>query len=198
MRAGAEARRARGIGHLAGGFEAFQAAKSRDLEKRTRSVFGRGGCYWAIAARRRRPYAKPRQEPRGAPGTGETRKTEPALYRDRMDTAYRLYLGARNIGSRAFSDRDIALVEAILNEHFHGWTTVKAIGRWKGKTEEALVITFTSHGIKTPPTNNANPPDGAVDTESARATLASCVNQLKMHLGQESVLLEQGGAVGVR
>jgi hypothetical protein len=111
--------------------------------------------YWAIAARRRRQYAKPRQEPRGAPGTGETRKTEPALYRDRMDTAYRLYLGARNIGSRAFSERDIALVEAILNEHFHGWTTVKAIGRWKGKTEEALVITFTSHGIKTSPMGNA-------------------------------------------
>lgn len=115
-----------------------------------------------------------------------------------MDTAYRLYLGARNIGSRAFSERDLALVEAILNEHFHGWTTVKAIGRWKGKTEEALVITFTSHGIKTPEADKAHAGAGAVDAESARATLASCVNQLKKHLGQESVLLEQGGAVGIR
>ena len=115
-----------------------------------------------------------------------------------MDTAYRLYLGARNIGSRAFSDRDIALVEAILNEHFHGWTTVKAIGRWKGKTEEALVITFTSHGIKALQTDQTNSASGVADTESARATLASCVNQLKTHLGQESVLLEQGGSVGVR
>jgi hypothetical protein len=115
-----------------------------------------------------------------------------------MDTAYRLYLGARNIGSRAFSERDLALVEAILNEHFHGWTTVKALGRWKGKTEEALVITFTSHGIKTAQTHKAVAADGALDAESARATLASCVNQLKKHLGQESVLLEQGGAVGIR
>ena len=110
-----------------------------------------------------------------------------------MDTAYRLYLGARNIGSRRFSAQDIATVEAILNEHFHGWTTVKAVGRWQGKTEETLVITFTSHGIK-----NADP--SADDTAGAKASevVERCVRRLKDHLGQESVLLEQGGAVGIR
>jgi hypothetical protein len=117
-----------------------------------------------------------------------------------MNTAYRLYLGARNIGSRAFSERDLALVEAILNEHFHGWTTAKAIGRWKGKTEEALVITFTSQGIKTSPSGGAAAADTlaeTIDAKTASAALERCVARLKEHLGQESVLLEQGGAVGI-
>ena len=109
-----------------------------------------------------------------------------------MDTAYRLYLGARNIGSRRFSAKDIAAVEAILNEHFHGWTTVKAVGRWQGKTEETLVITFTSHGIK----NAAPSPDDAGDANAAHV-VERCVRSLKDHLGQESVLLEKGGSVGV-
>lgn len=106
-----------------------------------------------------------------------------------MDTAYRLYLGARNIGSRRFSDHDLSTVEAILNEHFHGWTTVKAVGRWQGKTEETLVITFTRQGVK-PVASSA----GAAD---AKASVERCVGRLKAHLGQEAVLLEEGGSIHV-
>lgn len=101
-----------------------------------------------------------------------------------MNIASRLYLGARNIGSRCFSVSDLAAVERILNEHFHGWTTVKAVGRWQGRTEETLVITFTTHGVKP-------------IAETTRATVEICVGRLKDHLGQESVMLEEGGTVGM-
>jgi hypothetical protein len=176
MRAGAEARRARGIGHPAGGFGAFQAARLKKA-RRDRSP-GSGGT-----------------------GTDKLEAAALAALSSHMNTAYRLYLGARNIGSRVFSERDLAMVEAILNEHFHGWTTAKAIGRWRGKTEETLVITFTSEGIKMPrtgPSADHAPAETMIDAKSASAALERCVAQLKEHLGQESVLLEQGGPVGIR
>lgn len=98
-----------------------------------------------------------------------------------MNLAYRIYLGARNTESRVFSPHDIAVVESILDEHFQGWTTAKAIGSWLGETEEALVITVTSKGIKSP--------------QIAPLTcIEACAGRLKDHLGQESVMIEEGGA----
>lgn len=101
-----------------------------------------------------------------------------------MDLAHRLYLGARNSGSRRFSPQDLAAVETTLDAVFHGWTTVKGVGRWRGETEETLVITFTTRSIKPAAETNA-------------VALENCVRRLKELLGQEAVLLEQGGPVGV-
>jgi len=111
-----------------------------------------------------------------------------------MNTAYRLYLGARNIGSCRFSREDLANVEAILNEYFHGWTSAKAVGRWQGKTEETLVITFTSQVLRSS-SGRSDESTPQARTRPAEAALECCVRRLKEHLGQESVLLEQGGAV---
>lgn len=97
-----------------------------------------------------------------------------------MNLAYRIYLGARNAERRAFSPRDIAIVEDILNAHFQGWTTVKAVGCWLGETEETLVITITGKGVKSP--------EVAVQT-----CIEACARRLKDHLGQESVMIEEGG-----
>lgn len=99
-----------------------------------------------------------------------------------MDTAYRIYLGARNTESRTFSPRDEARVEEILDEHFHGWTTAPGAGRWKESTEEMRVITLTPRSAKR----------GAA---SAAASIEDCARRLKEHLGQEAVMLEQGGTV---
>jgi hypothetical protein len=99
-----------------------------------------------------------------------------------MNTAYRIYLGARNTESRTFSPREIEAVETILNEHFHGWTTAQAVGSWQGATEEAMVITVTTRAARQGP-------------ESARAAIENCATRLKDQLGQESVMLETGGGV---
>lgn len=97
-----------------------------------------------------------------------------------MNLAYRLYLGARNNARHAFSPEDLAAVEAILDEHFLGWTTAKALGRWRGRTEETLVITVTGRGVRR--------------TDSpANACLVRCAERLKALLGQESVMIEEGG-----
>lgn len=98
-----------------------------------------------------------------------------------MNLAYRIYLGARNTQSRVFSPQDVEIVEAILNEHFQGWTTAKAAGSWLGKTEETLVITVTSRGIR-------------AGDSSALDAIEACATRLKEYLGQESVMIEEGGA----
>lgn len=98
------------------------------------------------------------------------------------NTAHRIYLGARNTVNRAFSDRDVALVEAVLNDHFEGWTTAQATGCWQGRTEETLVITVTTKATKRGPSETA-------------AAIELCARRLRDHLGQESVMLEQGGPV---
>ncbi len=99
-----------------------------------------------------------------------------------MDTAYRIYLGARNTGDRTFSPDDEARVEAILDEHFHGWTTFAGAGRWRGRDEEIRVITLSPRAAK----KGAN---------TAAASVETCARRLKEHLGQEAVMRELGGAV---
>lgn len=98
-----------------------------------------------------------------------------------MNLAYRIYLGARNTESRRFSPRDLEIVEGILNEFFQGWTTARALGSWEGKTEETALITVTTRGVK----------PGAL---APKAAVEACARKLKAHLGQESVLIEVGGA----
>ncbi len=98
-----------------------------------------------------------------------------------MNLAYRLYLGARNNARHAFSPEDIAAVETILGEHFLGWTSARAVGRWRDQNEETLIITVTSRGLR--------PAD-----DPAPACLARCARRLKDLLGQESVMIEEGGA----
>lgn len=100
---------------------------------------------------------------------------------ERVNLAYRLYLGARNNARHAFSPEDLAAVEAILDEHFLGWTTAKALGRWRGQGEETLVIIVTTRGVRR-------------TDETAAACLERCAARLKTLLGQESVMIEEGGA----
>jgi hypothetical protein len=99
-----------------------------------------------------------------------------------MNVAYRLYLGARNHARHAFSPQDLAAVEAILGGHFLGWTSARATGCWRGRVEETLVITVTSRGLRG-------------EELPARERLAQCAAELKDLLGQESVMVEEGGAV---
>lgn len=65
-----------------------------------------------------------------------------------MNLAYRIYLGARNSARRRFSPDDVARVERVLDEFFQGWTTTRASGSWLGRTEETLILTVTTRGLR--------------------------------------------------
>lgn len=97
-----------------------------------------------------------------------------------MHLAYRLYLGARNTTRGRFSAHDRAQVARILDEYFQGWTTSRATGSWGGRAEQTLILTVSSRGLR-------------AEGLTPLVAIEACAAHLKDFLGQEAVMIEEGG-----
>ena len=97
-----------------------------------------------------------------------------------MDKVHRIHIGPEN-GGKIFSNKEIEIIETVLDRYFKGWLTVEGTARtWDGKIAEMRAITVTSSEFR---------------LYSGKDPLDSCIRQLRGHFPTSFIMVEESGIV---